>query len=96
MSTFDSLVQEVRGILQGYGLVREASAFLASGINASVTSISVDDATPLAAGIVEIDGRRYEAFARHGHSAKGERLDVVDVDNFRLIVSKPSLPVSSS
>lgn len=46
-------------------------------------------------GIVEIDGRRYEAFARHGHSPKGERLDVVAVDNFRLIVSKPSLPVSS-
>lgn len=46
-------------------------------------------------GLVEIDGRRYEAFARHGHSAKGERLDVVDVDNFRLIVSKPSLPASS-
>ncbi len=46
-------------------------------------------------GLVEIDGRRYEAFARHGHSPKGERLDVVDVDNFRLIVSKPSLPASS-
>ncbi len=46
-------------------------------------------------GMVEIDGRRYEAFARHGHSAKGERLDVVDVDNFRLIVSKPALPASS-
>lgn len=46
-------------------------------------------------GMVEIDGRRYEAFALHGHSAKGERLDVVGVDNFRLIVSKPSLPASS-
>lgn len=46
-------------------------------------------------GLVEIDGRRYEAFARHGHSPKGERLEVVGIDNFRLIVSKPSLPASS-
>lgn len=41
-------------------------------------------------GFVEIDGRRYEAFARDGHTRVGERLDVVDVDNFRLIVSKTS------
>ena len=43
-------------------------------------------------GYVEIDGRRYEAFARHGHTQPGERLEVVDLDNFRLIVSKPSTP----
>lgn len=41
-------------------------------------------------GYVELDGRRYEAFARHGHTQVGERLDIIDVDNFRLIVSKPS------
>lgn len=46
-------------------------------------------------GFVELDGRRYEAFARHGHTAVGERIEVVDVDNFRLIVSKPSTPPSS-
>lgn len=43
-------------------------------------------------GYVELDGVRYEAFARHGHSQPGERLDVIDVDNFRLIVSKASTP----
>lgn len=41
-------------------------------------------------GYVEIDGRRYEAFARHGHVQPGERLDVIDLDNFRLIVSQPT------
>jgi len=41
-------------------------------------------------GYVELDGRRYEAFARHGHAQPGERLDVIDLDNFRLIVSKPT------
>lgn len=43
-------------------------------------------------GVVELDGRRYEAFARQGHTAAGERVEVVDVDTFRLIVSKPSTP----
>jgi membrane-bound serine protease (ClpP class) len=41
-------------------------------------------------GYVEIDGRRYEAFARDGLTRIGERLEVIDVDTFRLIVSKPS------
>ena len=41
-------------------------------------------------GVVELDGKRYEAFARDGHTSAGERLDVIDVDNFRLIVSKTS------
>jgi membrane-bound serine protease (ClpP class) len=43
-------------------------------------------------GYVELDGQRYEAFARHGHTQPGERLDIIDIDNFRLIVSKPSTP----
>lgn len=41
-------------------------------------------------GYIELDGRRYEAFARSGHVRPGERLDVIDIDNFRLIVSKPT------
>lgn len=41
-------------------------------------------------GYVELDGRRYEAFARDGHTRIGERLHVIDLDNFRLIVSKTS------
>jgi membrane-bound serine protease (ClpP class) len=46
-------------------------------------------------GYVELDGRRYEAFARDGYIAAGEALEVVDVDTFRLIVSKPPTPSSS-
>jgi membrane-bound ClpP family serine protease len=39
-------------------------------------------------GYVLVDGRRYEAFSRSGHVAKGESLLVVGLDNFRVIVSK--------
>lgn len=39
-------------------------------------------------GYVSLDGRRYEAFSRSGLAFKGARLQVVDVDNFRLIVTK--------
>ena len=47
--------------------------------------------TPLApSGVVELDGRRYEAFARHGHVYAGTQLDIIDLDNFRLVVSKTS------
>ena len=49
--------------------------------------------TPLApSGLVELDGRRYEAFARNGHAPAGAQLDVIDLDNFRLVVSKTSTP----
>ena len=41
-------------------------------------------------GYVECEGRRYEAFARSGHAQVGEQLEVIDVDNFRLIVTKRS------
>jgi membrane-bound ClpP family serine protease len=39
-------------------------------------------------GYVRVDGRRYEAFCRSGHAEAGDRLKVVGLDNFRLIVSK--------
>lgn len=39
-------------------------------------------------GYVLVDGKRYEAFCRSGLAAKGDRMTVVGVDNFRLIVSK--------
>ncbi len=39
-------------------------------------------------GYVLVEGRRYEAFSRSGHVARGERLRVVALDNFRLIVTK--------
>lgn len=39
-------------------------------------------------GYVKVEDRRYEAFSRSGHIAKGEVLRVIAVDNFRLIVTK--------
>jgi membrane-bound ClpP family serine protease len=50
--------------------------------------VAVTPLTP--SGVVEFDGRRLEAFARSGHARPGEQLDIVDIDNFRLIVTKPS------
>jgi membrane-bound ClpP family serine protease len=41
-------------------------------------------------GYVSVDGKRYEAFSRSGHAARGAHLLVIDVDNFRLIVSQSS------
>lgn len=38
-------------------------------------------------GVVELDGKRYEAFARTGHVRAGTALEIVDIDTFRLIVS---------
>ncbi|MBL9185962.1 MAG: serine protease [Opitutaceae bacterium] len=49
--------------------------------------------TPLSpSGFVEIGGRRYEAFCRTGHAARGAELKVVGLDNFRVIVSESKLP----
>jgi membrane-bound ClpP family serine protease len=39
-------------------------------------------------GYVEVDGRRYEAFCRSGQADAGARLRVVELDNFRLIVTQ--------
>lgn len=39
-------------------------------------------------GYVELDTRRYEAFCQSGFAAVGARLRVVDVDNFRLVVTQ--------
>lgn len=39
-------------------------------------------------GYVELDGRRYEAFSRSGHATAGTRMRVVDMDNFRLVVTQ--------
>lgn len=38
-------------------------------------------------GYVLVEGRRYEAFCRSGHVAKGAALRVVGIDNFRIIVT---------
>jgi membrane-bound ClpP family serine protease len=39
-------------------------------------------------GYVEVHGRRYEAFCRSGQADVGARLRVVELDNFRLIVTQ--------
>lgn len=39
-------------------------------------------------GYVLVEGRRYEAFCRSGHAAKGAALRVIGVDNFRVIVTQ--------
>jgi membrane-bound ClpP family serine protease len=39
-------------------------------------------------GYVAVEGKRYEAYSQSGHVVPGERLRVVGLDNFRLIVSK--------
>ncbi|MDX2186588.1 MAG: NfeD family protein [Opitutaceae bacterium] len=41
-------------------------------------------------GVIVIAGRSYEAFSRDGAIGKGETVQVVGVDTFRLIVSKHS------
>lgn len=42
----------------------------------------------LPSGYVSVEGRRYEAYCRSGHAIRGASLQVVDVDNFRLIVAE--------
>lgn len=42
-------------------------------------------------GVVEIAGKRYEAYCRTGHATRGTRLTVVEVDNFRLVVTEAKL-----
>lgn len=41
-------------------------------------------------GYVELDGRRYEAFCQSGQAAVGDRLRIIEMDTFRLIVIKPN------
>jgi membrane-bound ClpP family serine protease len=39
-------------------------------------------------GFVNVGGKRYEAYCRSGHAARGASLTVVDIDNFRLVVTE--------
>jgi membrane-bound ClpP family serine protease len=38
-------------------------------------------------GYVLVDGRRYEAFCQSGQAPAGSALEIIDADNFRLIVT---------
>lgn len=53
-----------------------------------VGQTAVADTALAPSGYVIVAGKRYEAYSRSGYAAKGETLRVVDLDNFRLIVSK--------
>ena len=56
---------------------------------AAIANKPAEALTTLApSGYVLIDGRRYEAFCRSGHVQKGTTLQVVGVDNFRIIVAQ--------
>jgi membrane-bound serine protease (ClpP class) len=56
------------------------------------TAVMGRDATAVTmlapSGYVELDGRRYEAFCQSGQVSAGARLRVVEVDNFRLVVTQ--------
>jgi membrane-bound ClpP family serine protease len=56
---------------------------------ASLVGETVEALTPLSpSGYVGVSGRRYEAFSQSGRIATGDKLRVVAVDNFRVIVTK--------
>lgn len=60
---------------------------------ASVVGRTGVAATALApSGYVQVDGRRYEAFSQSGFIARDAPVQVVGIDNFRLIVSQPKTP----
>jgi membrane-bound ClpP family serine protease len=77
----------------GRGLVVEATSgsgsppLVAPGVEV-VGKTATADTTLAPSGYVLVGGHRYEAFCRTGHVARGETLQVVGMDNFRLIVSK--------
>jgi membrane-bound ClpP family serine protease len=76
----------------GRGLVVQSTSGAASQpplASADVVGRPAVALTTLApSGYVLVEERRYEAFCRSGHAAKGAVLKVVGLDNFRLIVSK--------
>lgn len=77
----------------GRKLVVEAvvDAQATSAASRAVVGKTASALTTLApSGYVAIEGKRYEAFSRSGHVPRGATLTVVDVDNFRLIVSQSS------
>ena len=77
----------------GRGLVVESTSGSKSqppiAAGAVIGNAATADTTLAPSGYVLVDGRRYEAFCRSGHAARGDALSVIGVDNFRLIVSKP-------
>jgi len=59
-------------------------------VPAEVIGKAAEAVTTLApSGYVLVEGRRFEAFCQTGHAPAGAMLQVVGLDNFRLIVSNP-------
>jgi membrane-bound ClpP family serine protease len=71
------LTSEIKGVSAALG--DEARALIGCSAEA-LTMLSPS-------GYVRIDGKRYEAFCQSGQAPAGARLEVIDADNFRLIVS---------
>lgn len=80
----------------GRAMVVESSIDAQSQPPIATQEVIGQSATALTAlvpsGVVSIGGKRYEAFCRTGHAARGAALTVVGLDNFRLIVSETKTP----
>jgi membrane-bound ClpP family serine protease len=75
----------------GRGLTVHATSGQAAAplATADVIGQTAEAVTTLApSGYVALAGRRYDAFSQSGLVAKGDRVLVTGLDNFRLIVSK--------
>lgn len=71
------LTAEITGVAAAFG--DEARAMIGKSAQA-LTMLSPS-------GYIIVDGQRYEAFCQSGQAAAGSSLQVVDADNFRLIVT---------
>jgi membrane-bound serine protease (ClpP class) len=69
-----------------------AGAATKPALDAAVGSECVAQTKLRPSGYVAIGAARYEAFCRSGGAEPGERLRVVGVDNFRLIVTQIETP----
>ena len=76
------LTSEVRGVSAALGA--EARELIGKSAEA-LTVLSPS-------GYVRIDGQRYEAFCQSGQAPVGSDLEVIEADNFRLIVKQRTSP----
>ncbi|MCX6868990.1 MAG: NfeD family protein [Verrucomicrobia bacterium] len=72
------LTSEITGVSAAFGA--EARALIGKSAEA-LTMLSPS-------GYIRVDGQRYEAYCQSGQVPAGTMLEVIDTDNFRLIVSQ--------
>ncbi|MEY4244870.1 MAG: hypothetical protein RLZZ245_2455 [Verrucomicrobiota bacterium] len=72
------LTKEITAVSQAVG--KEARDLIGKNA-AALTMLSPS-------GYVSVDGQRYEAFCQSGQAPVGATLQIIDADNFRLIVSE--------